>query len=154
MAPFDMEKAAKDLATDLSVTATNKGLKMTFETDNKAPYTVNGDMEKIRQVILNLLDNSMKYTKEGSIKVKLVKNEKTKKIIWSVTDTGMGIPPEIKATLFQKFARGEGAKMNTSGSGLGLYLAKTIIAGHKGRVWAESEGAGKGSTFFIELDAV
>ncbi len=154
MAPFDFEKAAKDLATDLSVTAEKKGLKMTFETDGKAPYTVNGDMEKVRQVILNLLDNSMKYTKEGSIKVKLAKDENNKKVIWSVTDTGMGIPPEIKVTLFQKFSRGEGAKMNTGGSGLGLYLAKTIIEAHKGKVWAESEGEGKGSTFFIEMSSV
>jgi signal transduction histidine kinase len=154
MAPFDFEKAAKDLATDLSVTAKNKGLKLTFETDNKSPYTVKGDMEKIRQVILNLLDNSIKYTKEGSLTVKLSKDEKTNKILWSVADTGVGIPPEIKKTLFQKFSRGEGAKMNTSGSGLGLYLAKTIIEGHKGRVWVESEGAGKGSVFFVELDAV
>jgi len=154
MVPFDFEKAAKDLATDLSVTAKNKGLKLTFETDNKSSYTVKGDMEKIRQVILNLLDNSIKYTKEGSLTVKLSKDEKKNKILWSVADTGVGIPPEIKKTLFQKFARGEGAKMNTTGSGLGLYLAKTIIEGHKGRVWAESEGASKGSVFFVELDAV
>ncbi len=153
MGPFDFEKAAKDLATDLSVTAEKKGLKMTFSTDSKPPYTVNGDMEKIRQVILNLLDNSMKYTKEGSITVKLTKDENTKKIKLAITDTGMGIPRAIKDTLFQKFSRGEGAKMNATGSGLGLYLAKTIIEGHKGRVWAESDGEGKGSTFSIELDA-
>lgn len=154
MAPFDLEKAAKDLATDLSITAENRGLKMAFETDNKPPYMVNGDMEKIRQVILNLLDNSIKYTKEGSVNVKLSKDDEVNKIVLSVADTGMGIPTVIKETLFQKFARGEGAKMNTSGSGLGLYLAKTIISAHKGRVWAESEGEGKGSTFFLELDAV
>ncbi|MEJ0001920.1 MAG: HAMP domain-containing sensor histidine kinase [bacterium] len=153
MAPFDFEKAAKDLATDLSVTAEKKGLKLSFETDGKAPYTVNGDMEKLRQVMLNLIDNSIKYTKEGSIKVKLAKDDKKKKITWSVSDTGMGIPPEIKETLFQKFARGEGAKMNTTGSGLGLYLARIIAEAHKGRVWADSEGAGKGSTFSLELDA-
>ncbi len=151
MAVFDMEKAAKDLATDLSVTAEKKGLKLSFETDGQGPYNVNGDMEKLRQVMLNLIDNSIKYTKEGSIKVKLEK--KDGKIIWSVSDTGMGIPPEIMPTLFQKFSRGEGAKMNTSGSGLGLYLAKTIVEAHKGRVWAESAGSGKGSSFLMELSA-
>jgi hypothetical protein len=152
MAPFDIEKAAQDLTTDLSITASNKGLKLTFETDNKSPYTVNGDMEKIRQVILNLIDNSIKYTKEGGITVKLTKDKAKKKIRLGITDTGMGIPPEIAKTLFQKFSRGEGAKMNTSGSGLGLYLAKTIITAHKGNIWSESPGRDQGSTFFIELN--
>lgn len=153
MAPFDMEKAARDLAADLSITAEKRGLTLSFETDGKGPYTVNGDMEKIRQVMLNLVDNSIKYTKEGSIKVRLEKTDDGKKILWSVADTGMGIPPEIMKTLFQKFARGEGAKMNTSGSGLGLYLAKTIAEAHRGRVWAESAGAGQGSVFSLELEA-
>lgn len=152
MTPFDFEKAAQDIATDLSITASNKGLKINFETDKKPPYKVNGDMEKIRQVIINLLDNSIKYTNKGEINVKLTKDESSKKILLAITDTGMGIPKEIITTLFQKFSRGDGARMNTGGSGLGLYLAKTIITAHKGRVWAESKGAGQGSTFYIELN--
>ncbi len=154
MSPFDFEKAARDLANDLSITAQKKGLKLTFETDGKAPYTVNGDMEKIRQVILNLLDNSIKYTKEGSITVKLSKDENVKNLLLAITDTGMGMTPEIKETLFQKFARGDGMKVNTSGSGLGLYLAKQIVEGHKGHVWVESDGPGKGATFFVDLGVV
>jgi signal transduction histidine kinase len=148
--PFDFEKASADLAKDLSVTAEKKGLKLTFETDKKSPYTVNGDMEKIRQVILNFIDNSIKYTKEGSINVLLSKNEKTIRL--SIKDTGMGMTPEIKAKLFQKFARAEGGKMNAGGSGLGLYLAKKIIEeGHNGKVGVDSEGMNKGSTFWMEL---
>ena len=152
MQPFDFEKVVRDLATDLSISATKKGLKLTFENDNKQPYTVNGDMEKIRQVILNLIDNSIKYTQEGDIKIQLSKDKQLDKIRLSVSDTGMGIKPEIKQTLFQKFARGEGSKLNATGSGLGLYLARVIIEAHNGRVWVESEGEGKGSTFFVELD--
>jgi signal transduction histidine kinase len=151
---FDMEKIVGDIAKDLSVTAEKKGLKLTFETDKKGPYNINGDLEKIRQVVLNFIDNSMKYTPKGSIVVKLSKDENAKKIIFAVSDTGMGIKPEIKDTLFNKFARGEGGKLNTSGSGLGLYLAKEIIEAHKGRVWAESEGENKGSTFSVELNAI
>ncbi|MES2416144.1 MAG: ATP-binding protein [Patescibacteria group bacterium] len=155
MKPFDFEKASKDLATDLSVTAEKKGLKLTFETDGKTPYMVNGDMEKIRQVILNFIDNSIKYTKEGSIKVLLSKDENTKTIKLSIKDTGMGMTPENKAKLFQKFARAEGGKMNAGGSGLGLYLAKKIIEeGHKGKVGVDSEGENKGSTFWMELLSV
>ena len=152
MADFDIEKAVVELTRDLSITAEKKGLKLSFETDRHAPYTVYGDMEKIRQVILNLIDNSIKYTKEGTIKVALAKHDGF--ILFSVTDTGMGIPPAIKSELFQKFSRGEGGKVNTGGSGLGLYLAKIIIEAHKGRVWAESEGEGKGSSFIFELKAV
>ncbi len=150
-APFDFEKASGDLAKDLSVTAEKKGLKLTFETDGKSPYKVNGDMEKIRQVILNFIDNSIKYTKEGSINVLLSKNEKTIRL--SIKDTGMGMTPEIKEKLFQKFARAEGGKMNAGGSGLGLYLAKKIIEeGHNGKVGVDSEGMNKGSTFWMELE--
>ena len=152
MTQFDFEKAVKDLATDLTVTAEKKGLKLTFETDNKTPYTVNGDMEKLRQVILNLIDNSVKYTKEGLIKVSLTKDELNKKIKFAVSDSGMGISKTNLNDLFQKFSRGTGGKMNAGGSGLGLYLGKEIITAHSGRIWAESEGEGKGSTFAVELD--
>ncbi|MCX6753314.1 MAG: HAMP domain-containing sensor histidine kinase [Candidatus Nomurabacteria bacterium] len=155
MADFDFEKAPKDLTADLSVTAKKKGLKLTFETDKKSPYMVKGDMEKIRQVILNFIDNSIKYTKTGTIKVILTKDEATKKIRLSIKDTGMGMTPEIKAKLFQKFSRAEGGKVNAGGSGLGLYLAKKIIEeGHKGKVGVDSDGPDKGSTFWMELDAI
>ncbi len=151
MAQFDLEKAAKDLATDLSVTASKKGLALTFETDNDGPYTAYGDMEKIRQVILNLIDNSIKYTKKGFIKVRLERKRGSDKLIFSVTDSGMGMTAETKASLFQKFSRGEGGKVDASGSGLGLYLAKEIVEAHHGRVWIDSPGLEKGSTFSVEL---
>jgi len=151
MAPFDMEKAASDLAADLSVTAKNKGLDLTFASDNKPPYMINGDMEKIRQVMLNVIDNAIKYTEKGSIKVMLAKDQARKTIKISVTDTGMGISAEDKEKLFQKFSRGAGGKINTGGSGLGLYLAKTIVEAHGGTIAIDSPGAGLGSTFSIEL---
>jgi signal transduction histidine kinase len=149
MAPFDMEKTVKEIVDDLKITAEKKGLVMEFSTDNKAPYTANGDMEKLRQVFLNLIDNSIKYTAVGSISVMVGKV--SDKIRFSVTDTGMGMTEETKKSLFQKFARGEGGKVNASGSGLGLYLAKEIVGAHKGKVWVESPGVGKGSTFIVEL---
>ncbi len=154
MAPFDMEKAAKDLATDLSITAEKKGLKLAFTTDNKAPYTIHGDMEKLRQVMLNIIDNAIKYTEKGSITVSLSKIPDTGMIRLAVTDTGMGISAEEKEKLFQKFSRGAGGKTNTGGSGLGLYLAKQIAEAHGGHIMIDSPGVGLGSTFSIELKAV
>ena len=152
MAVFPLSEIAKQMATDLSITAEKRGLKLTYSGDDEKECMVNGDKEKLRQVVLNFIDNSIKYTKTGSIDVSV--HKKGDKVVFAVKDTGMGMTPEIKATLFQKFARGDGARMNTTGSGLGLYLAKEIVEAHKGRVWVESDGAGKGSTFAMELDAV
>ncbi len=152
MGPFSLSEIARDMSKDLSIMAEKRGLKLAFESDQDTDCTVNGDREKVRQVVLNFIDNSIKYTKEGNIAVSVRKEND--KVVFRVKDTGMGMTPEIKATLFQKFARGDGARMNTTGSGLGLYLAKEIIEAHKGKVWVESEGPNKGSTFGFELDAV
>lgn len=152
MAPFDLSEVVEDEAKDFSITAEKKGLKLNFEKDNNSSFMVNGDKEKIRQIVINFIDNSVKYTKEGSVNVS-VKN-KDNKVVFCVKDTGMGMTEEVKESLFQKFARGDGARMNTTGSGLGLYLAKQIVEAHKGRVWVESDGPNKGSAFFMELDAI
>lgn len=154
MSSFDFEKVAREITEDLSVTAKKKGVEMTFAADSKSGYTVNGDMEKIRQVVLNLVDNSIKYTPAGSVHVGLSKDEQKKKILLSISDTGIGMTEETIESLFQKFSRGNGVKVNMSGSGLGLYLAKQIVEAHKGRMWIESPGLNKGSTFYVELTAI
>lgn len=152
MEPFCLAEIARDMSKDLSISAEKKGLKLNFESDKDEDCMVNGDKEKLRQVVLNLIDNSIKYTKEGSVNVSVKRI--SEKVVFSVKDTGMGMTPEIKATLFQKFSRGEGARMNTGGSGLGLYLAKEIMEAHKGTIDVDSEGMGKGSNFHFELDAL
>lgn len=152
VAPFNLCQMARDETKQFSIIAEKKGLKLDFEGVNDDLCMVNADKEKIRQVLINFIDNSIKYTKNGNIKVSV--NNIDGKVIFSIKDTGMGISPEIKESLFEKFARGEGARMNTTGSGLGLYLAKEIAVASKGRVWAESEGMGKGSTFYMELNAI
>lgn len=152
MMKINLADIVKDVTKDLSVNAESKNLKLSYTTKEKESFMVNADQSKIRQVILNFIDNAIKYTKEGHIDTKI--ERKDSKVIFSVTDTGMGLTQETIATLFQKFNRGEGSKMNTTGSGLGLYLAKEIVKAHGGRVWVESEGLGKGSTFFVELEEV
>ena len=152
MAPFDLSQVAEDEAKDFTMVIEKKGLKLSFEKDDSKLCMVNGDKEKIRQIIINFVDNSVKYTKEGSIDISV--RNKNSKVIFCVKDTGMGMTEEIKESLFQKFARGDGARMNATGTGLGLYLAKQISEAHKGRVWVESDGPEKGSTFYLELDAI
>lgn len=147
---FDFGELVRNTIKDLSITAENKGLKLSSETSADKKYIIYGDKEKIRQILVNLVDNSMKYTLKGKVEVEL--HHKDGKILLSIKDTGMGISKETVGSIFEKFNRGDGAKMNIGGSGLGLYLVKEIIEAHNGRVWAESEGLGKGSTFFVEFD--
>jgi signal transduction histidine kinase len=152
-APVDMEKLCNDLSEELKLVAANKNLVLSFEKKSEGPFMVNADQVKIRQVILNLVDNSIKYTPNGFVKILLSRDEAVKKITAAITDSGMGISPEGKTRLFEKFSRGEGQKVNAGGSGLGLYLVKQIVEEHHGRVWADSPGIGLGSTFSVELPA-
>ncbi len=141
----------QSVVDDLKIVAEKKGL--TFKWINEAPEKmfVRADKEKLRQVVLNLIDNSIKYTPQGSIEVKLTKTEENKARL-TIKDTGIGMDQEELAMLFGKFVRGKKTpRLWTEGSGLGLYVAKKIIEEHKGNVWAESKGEGKGSTFFVEL---
>ena len=74
------------------------------------------------------------------------------KIIFSIQDTGIGILPKEQMTLFEKFSRGKYvSKMHTEGTGLGLYLSAKMVEAHHGKIWVESEGKNKGSTFYFEL---
>jgi signal transduction histidine kinase len=115
---------------------------------------VNADKGKIKQVLGNIIDNSIKYTPTGGIHVWITAKIPEKKILISISDTGVGIHPEVLPKLFAKFTRApDASKTNILGTGLGLYVAKKMIEAHHGRIWAESAGPGKGSTFFVELDA-
>jgi len=148
---FDLKKLAEEVVYELKPNADKKQLTLTFSAEPGKKYLVSADQTKIKQTILNFLDNSIKYTPKGSIAVSVKKNAYDK-IIISIADTGIGMSAETIPKLFQKFARANDAnKTNVIGTGLGLYVAKQMVEAHKGRVWAESPGVGKGSTFFIEL---
>jgi signal transduction histidine kinase len=135
---------------ELSGPAKKKGLKLELTKPKNEVLVVPLDQEKIRQVILNLIDNSIKYTTKGVIKIKVVK-QKTD-VLFCVEDKGMGIKPDDLIDLFDKFSRGTGtALVHTEGTGLGLYVAKQMVEVHKGKIWAESKGEGKGSKFCFTL---
>ena len=112
-----------------------------------------GDSIWLKEAINNLIDNSIKYTKEGKITVELEK--KNSNILFSIKDTGMGITEEDKQHLFTEGGRGkDSVKVNVDSTGYGLFTVKLIVEAHKGTVSAQSEGPGKGSTFFVELPVV
>ena len=117
-----------------------------------AVSVVHADKYRINQVISNLVSNSIKFTREGgtiSIKIKTgdSNNNTDKAIIISVKDTGTGIDPEIMPRLFSKFA----TKSDMGGTGLGLFISKSIVETHGGKMWAENNKEGKGATFSFTL---
>lgn len=156
-APLDVKELAKSLADEFRATIESskeksKVLKINFEADEKENFSISADRNKIRQVISNLIDNSIKYTPSGFVKVSLSKISESKNILLKIEDSGIGISAETMPNLFKKFGRAKSlSSAYANGSGLGLYVAKEIIKVHKGKIWAESEGEGKGSRFFVEL---
>jgi len=117
-----------------------------FELDVKEDILVEADRNRVNQVISNLLNNDIKFTKqEGIISMKAEK--KDNEVIISVKDNGRGIDPQIIPRLFTKFA----TKSETGGTGLGLFISKSIVESHGGRIWAENNTDGKGATFCFSL---
>ena len=151
LAPVNLKQVVEETVKDVKPNLDRADLELQMDIP-EGNYNVYADIGKVKQVIGNLIDNSMKYTPKGSIKISLTSNEQTQKVLFAINDTGIGISAEVLPKLFQKFTRAKGAnEVNIIGTGLGLYVAKLMIEGQAGRIWAESPGAGKGSTFYMEL---
>jgi two-component system, OmpR family, sensor histidine kinase VicK len=118
-----------------------------FLTEPVGSYYVEADMGRLTQVVSNLLSNAVKFTdKGGEISVHVEKDDTNQQIIVSVKDNGQGIDPEIFPRLFSKFT-----SKSHVGTGLGLFISKKIIEAHGGRIWAQNNSGGKGSTFSFTL---
>ena len=129
-----------------------KGLKLNVDMKDDE-YKIKGDAFWLKEVVNNIIENSFRYTKEGSIDVSLQKTNS--KIIFTVKDTGIGISNEDKKDLFTEGGRGKAStKVNVDSTGYGLYTVKLVVDAHGGRVQAESDGPGKGSKFSVELKAI
>lgn len=149
-APFDLEKLLRE-SVDVVIHQAN-AKEVTFHL-NIHDLSVNGDRGKIKQVILNLFTNAIKYNRNGGhiyVRSRDVIEQDAKFVEVSVQDTGFGISPENLKNLFQKFFRVADTAGHTQGTGLGLAITRHIAEAHGGRVWAKSEH-GKGSTFFVTL---
>lgn len=148
--PTSLEEIIKGIVTELRINADKKklALKIVKPKENLPDIMIDG--EKMRQVILNIIDNAIKYTKTGGITISF---EKTKSfIVVEITDTGMGMTEKEIRNLFQMFSRASaGNQMHTEGAGIGLYIAKEFIEMHNGKIWVVSEGKEKGTSFFISL---
>jgi len=151
MKNIDFKELVFKSIEDKKISAEKKGLEI--GTDIKeGEYHIWGDTFWLKEALNNLIENSVKYTKEGKIMIGLEK--KNNKILFSVKDNGIGLTSEDKKVLFTEGGRGkDSVKVNVDSTGYGLYTVRLVVDSHKGRVWAESEGPGKGSQFYIELDA-
>lgn len=139
----------KKIADDLGLLAKQKNLDFSFETQEEA-LSSKVDVQRFSQVIQNLIDNAIKYTEKGFVRVSVAKQNQNEVLI-SVSDSGRGMPKEFQANLFQQFTRETAAAKEKQGTGLGLFIAKQIVLAHKGDIWVESEGAGKGSRFLVKI---
>lgn len=155
--PFHLKKTdliplVKDVVSSLQPQAKAKNLELKLEKLEIKNLFVNIDSEKIRNALLNLLDNAIKYTKKGYVKVE-VKKQKGEALV-TISDTGVGIPKEYQDRIFQPFFRGKNIlELDKKGTGLGLHIAKSFIEKHGGKIWAESR-EGKGSTFSFSLPMI
>jgi len=150
-ADIDLGALVNTLVAEFQAHAEQKGITLQSAIDANEHYVAHADTGKIKEVIGNLIDNSIKYTPQGEVKVSLEKGNGT--VTVKIADTGVGIPADTIPQLFKKFSRADAQKVNLLGTGLGLYLAKIFIDAHKGRIWVESPGKDQGSTFFVELPA-
>lgn len=145
-----IEEILEGVVQELQVKAHEKRLDLIFEKPSNPLPLLKFDKDKIRNVVLNLVDNAIHYTEKGSVKVGAAQNQGTLAI--TVKDTGLGMSKEEIQSLFKSFTRGEtGNRAWAEGSGLGLYIAKQFVALHKGTISAQSQGKGQGSTFVVEL---
>jgi signal transduction histidine kinase len=153
-APFDLKALAAEAVERAKPAAEKKGLALTFSVQEAGtPYIFTGDKAQIHDHVLrNIIDNSIAYTPSGSIAVSLKKENG--KFVFAVKDSGVGITEEDKKRLFTEGGHGKDSqRVNVHSTGYGLFIAKTITEEHGGTVRAESEGAGKGSTFIVEFPA-
>ncbi|HEX8947166.1 MAG TPA: ATP-binding protein [Candidatus Paceibacterota bacterium] len=156
MAPLDFEELVKKTFAGAQQMAQGKGLTFTLSVDKAGePYTLTGDADQLGEHVLrNLIENAINYTPQGSVTVSLKKSAEGR-VVFAVSDTGVGITDEDKARLFTEGGHGKDSiKVNAHSTGYGLFIAKQIIDTHHGTILAESAGANKGSRFIVELPVV
>lgn len=163
---IEMGEFLQQLSEDMRFTAEKKGLVLDYvigadpadTVDSRGEgamklvrplYYVYVDPERIREVLVNIFDNAVKYTETGKITIALAGDNSVVQV--RVTDTGAGIPPEDVPHLFEKFYRVDNSSTRSiGGTGLGLFISRKIIELYNGRIWVTSE-FGKGSTFYINI---
>ena len=147
---FGLLDLVSDSVEILALRAQAKGLELTYEVAPDIPSRVLGDPLRLRQVLINLLGNAIKFTESGEVGLRLSLGEAADEMVrvqFSVRDTGVGIPKARRAAIFESFSQADGATTrHYGGAGLGLTISATLVDMMDGEIWVESE-EGRGSTF-------
>jgi PAS domain S-box-containing protein len=149
--PIEMEQLIKEALERSSMSSTSKKLKISMDIKNPPLPKVNADQLRIMEVLNNLISNAINYTEAGEVTIHAYCDPSNKTVVTQISDTGIGIPQESIPKLFTKFYRVGGMlEKGSRGTGLGLFITKTIMDMHNSKIWVESE-VGKGSTFSFSL---
>ena len=153
---FDLRKSLSELTKTLALKAHQKGLEFIFDVHPDVPASVVGDPGRIRQVLVNLIGNSLKFTQRGEIQVDVRREEQKAEgtvLRFSIRDTGVGIPLDKQDKIFAAFSQSDSSVARKyGGTGLGLAISTQLVNLMGGRLWLES-AVGKGSTFFFTIQA-
>jgi signal transduction histidine kinase len=149
---FNIYATLEEVCSITSALASEKNIALFIEEDSERNIEIHADDTRIRQVMINLVNNAIKFTEKGKIAISL-KQLDNARILIAVKDTGTGIPPDKLEMIFQEFTQVDtSTTRKVGGTGLGLPISRRLVEMHGGRIWAESTGVdGEGSTFFVEL---
>ena len=150
--PFKVRDCLADVINTLAFTAYKKGLELTWRASPDIPDLIKGDPGRLRQVVMNLASNAIKFTSEGEVVVRVVRKQDSPEnvtLLFSVHDSGPGIPEDEQNTIFDMFSRAREIDENSyEGVGLGLAISRELVQMMNGRLWVESE-LGEGSVFYF-----
>ncbi len=150
--PLNLDEIVSNAVSDAKRSHEMKDVSLLYQRDkydNNDSVFIEADRVRLNQVVLNLISNAIKFTEEGSIIINAKKQDRENKVIISVKDTGIGIHPDVLPRLFQKFAT-----KSYQGTGLGLYISKSIVEAHGGNMWAENNPDQKGAVFYFTLPMI
>ncbi|MBI3244807.1 MAG: GAF domain-containing protein [Chloroflexi bacterium] len=151
--PFNLQEVLEEVVELARPLAQNKSLEIRLETQATDQFDLEADRIRVRQVMINLVNNGIKFTEAGSVSINAVKSKS--RILVAIRDTGVGIPVNHLESIFQEFHQVDSSTTRkASGTGLGLPISRHLIELHNGRLWAESgglSGPDGGSIFYVEL---
>jgi PAS domain S-box-containing protein len=153
--PIRLRQSLDSTLKLFTLRADEKGLALCCEIDPEVPDEVVADADRVRQILSNLIDNAIKFTEQGEVRIRVALAERTTDALVvhvTVTDTGIGIPQDKQRCIFEPFTQADGSTTRSyGGTGLGLTIAMQLVHMMRGEIWVESDGAATGSTFHFTV---